>query len=240
MVNEKKQGRAWIRIAVDAATAALFVAVMATALVQEAPHEYLGVAVFVAVMVHIVLNRCCFKSLFRGRYNMVRVLQLVAIVDLLACVIGQIASSLVLSKYALAFLPPLPGAGWARRAHMLCSYWGFVFAFAHAGLQFKGFKRLVLPKEAGGRAGSPSVIVWVARAVFIVIACLGAYSFVHANFGSYLLGQVQFALADYSEPIILAFVRYTSIAILIAGVFHYLRQVFEVGVKKKRRRIEAS
>ncbi len=235
MADEKKRGRALIRIAVDAAMAALFVSVMATALVYEAPHEYLGIAVFSAVVVHIVLNRRQFKALFHGRYNIVCALQLVAIAGLLACVIGQIVSSIVLSKFAFGFLPSLPGTTWARRVHMLCSYWGFVFAFIHAGLQFKGFERLVLPKGTG----SSTVIVWIARTAFVFIACFGVYSFVQSNFCSYLLGQVQFALVDYSEAIVLAFARYASIAVLIMGMFHCLRWGFEMKEKKKRR-IEVS
>ena len=90
--------------------AVLFIVVMATALVQEVPHEYVGVALFIAVVAHIALNRRWFKALFRGRYNAVRMLQLVAVVGLLACMLGQVISSLVLSKYAFGFLPSLPGA----------------------------------------------------------------------------------------------------------------------------------
>ena len=207
----------------DAALAVLFVAVMATALVQEAPHEYLGLALFVAVVAHVVLNRRWFKALSRGRYNAVRALQLVAVVGLLACVAGQIASSLVLSKFAFGFLPALPGAGWARCVHMLCSYWGFVFAFAHAGLQFKSFGRLMRP--AG--AAAPSVAVCLARVVFAAVACYGVYAFVQLDMGAYLFGQVQFAFADYSAPVALICARYAAIAVLVAGAFRYLRRVLE-------------
>ena len=223
MAGSVKKGMPLVRIVVDVALAALFVAVMATALVQEAPHEYLGLAVFACVVAHVVLNRRWFKALFRGRYNAVRVLQLLAVVGLIACVAGQVASSLVLSKFAFGFLPALPGAGWARRVHMLCSYWGFVFAFAHVGLQFKGFERLVRPAGAAG----PTVIVWLARAVFVVVACFGVYAFALLNMGAYLFGQVQFALADYATPVALACARYAAIGVLVAGLFHYLRRMLE-------------
>lgn len=42
IVYEGASGMRRVRIVVDAVLAGLFVAVMATALVQEAPHEYLG------------------------------------------------------------------------------------------------------------------------------------------------------------------------------------------------------
>lgn len=223
MTGSAKRGRRLARIVVDAVLAVLFVAVMATALVQEAPHEYLGIAVFAAVVAHIVLNRRWFKALFRGRYNAVRVLQLVAVAGLVACIGGQIASSLVLSKYAFGFLPALPGAGWARRVHMLCSYWGFLFAFAHAGLQLKGFERLVRP----GSVASPAFAVWPVRIIFMAIACYGVFSFVQLNMGAYLFGQVQFAFADFATPIALICARYAAIAVLVAGLFHYLCRLLE-------------
>ena len=231
MATERKQSRAVVRIAVDAALAVLFVAVMATALVQEAPHEYLGIAVFAAVAAHVVLNRRWFKALGGGRYNAVRVLQLVSVVGLLACVVGQAVSSVVLSKHAFGFLPALPGASWARQVHMLCSYWAFVLAFAHAGLQFKGLGRMVRARRHG--TPMPTAALWAARIALATVACFGAYSFVQANMGAYLLGQVQFAFADSSEPLALAFARYASMAVLVGGVFHYLRRAIEAAGKRK-------
>ena len=212
-----------MRIFVDTALAVLFIIVVATALVQEVPHEYVGIALFVAVVAHIVLNRRWFKALFRGRYNAVRVLQLVAVVGLLACIIGQVASSLVLSKYAFGFLPAFPGASWARRAHMLCSYWSFVFAFAHAGLQFKGFRRLARPRGSD----MPGAAIWLGRIAVLVAACYGVYAFAQVGMGTYLLGQVEFAFADFAAPFALTCARYAAIAVLVAAVFHYLRRIIE-------------
>ena len=107
--------------------ALVLVAIMTTALVQEAPHEWLGVTLFVLMAIHIVLNRKWLASIFRGHHSALRIVQIVVIVGLAACIIGQFASSLVLSKHAFGFLPAFPGAGWARSVHMLCSYWAARF-----------------------------------------------------------------------------------------------------------------
>ena len=193
------------KTAVDMLLAADLVAVMATALVEEVPHEYLGVALFVLMVAHIVLNRRYFTHLAKGRYTPLRVLQLLAVIGLIACVIGQVASALVLSKHAFAFLPAIPGAAWARTVHMLFSYWCFIFAFAHVGLQVKA----KLP-------------VWL-QVPLIAVACFGAVSFVQLDMAAYLFGQVMFAAADYASPLALIFARYASVAILVAVVFHYIR-----------------
>ena len=224
-----------VRVMVDAALAGLLVTVMATALVQEAPHEYLGVAPFAAVVAHVVLNRRWFKTLIHGRYNAVRILRLMAIAGLVACAVGQMASALVLSKFAFGFLPALPGAAFARRVHMLCSYWGFVLAFAHVGLQSKGLFRLIRTRGANNAPGALRPAIWAGRFFFVAIACFGAYSFVKLDFGTYLLGQVQFALADYDATGALSLMRYASIAVLISGLFHYLRATLEALGKSRRR-----
>ena len=217
------KGKTAIKAILDTAMAMVLVAVMATALVQEAPHEWLGIALFVLMATHIVLNRKRIASILRGRHNALRVLQIVVIVGLAACVIGQVASSLVLSKHAFGFLPALPGAGWARRVHMLCSYWAFVFAFAHAGLHMR------VPK------GMAPWQVWAVRVVFAAVACFGAYSFAQLGMWQYLTGQVQFAYADYSVPLVYIAARYASVAVLVMGVFHYAREgVSRVGKARQR------
>ena len=214
-------GKKTIKIVLDIALALVLVAVMATALVQEAPHEWLGIVLFVFMVAHIVLNRKWLAAVFRGRHSALRVLQIIVLAALMACMIGQVASSLVLSKHALGFLPVLPGASWARRVHMLCSYWSFVLAFTHAGLHMR------TPKDMS------SWQIWMARIMFAAVACFGAYSFVQLGLWQYLTGQVQFAFADYSTPLPLVAARYASVAVLAMGAFHYLRAVMSRHTGKK-------
>ena len=206
------KGKKAAKVALDIAMVLVFVAIMTTALVQEAPHEWLGVTLFVLMVIHIVLNRRWLASIFRGRHSALRIIQIVVVVGLAVCIIGQLASSLVLSKHAFGFLPALPGAGWARSVHMLCSYWAFVFAFAHAGLHVRAPKSMAPWQK------------WAARIIIAVVDCFGAFSFAQLGLWQYLTGQVQFAYADYSVPLAFAFARYASIAILVTGVFHYIRQ----------------
>ena len=219
-------------VMVDAALAGLLVAVMATALMQEAPHEYLRVALFTAVAAHAALNRRRLKALLRGRRNAVRTLRLVAIAGLAACVVGQAASALVLSKFAFGFLPVLPGASLARRVHMLCSYWGFALAFAHAGLHIRVLGRLMHSGGAGNALGAPHYAIWAARLLFVAVSCFGAYSFVRLDFGTYLFGGVQFASADYGASLVSSMMGYASIAVLIGGSFRYLHAAIEAFGKR--------
>ncbi|MBQ3301750.1 MAG: DUF4405 domain-containing protein [Eggerthellaceae bacterium] len=217
------KGRNVVKAVLDIAMAAVLVAVMATALVQEAPHEWLGLAMLVLMAAHVVLNRKWLASVFRGRRSVLRVLQIVMVVALVACFAGQVASSLVISKHAFGFLPALPGSSWARRVHMLCSYWMFVLAFVHAGLHIR------LPKRMA------SWQLWVVRVLAVLVACYGAVSFAQLGLLPYLTGQVQFAAADYAAPLALSFARYASVGVLFGGVSHCVRSAAELARKRKGR-----
>lgn len=217
-----KKGRKSVGIVIDVAMAVTLVATMATALIQEAPHEYLGVALFVLMAAHIVSKRRWLASVFREKHSALRMLQIAAIAGLALCFAGQIASSLVLSKHAFGFLPALPGAAWARRTHMICSYWMFVLSFAHAGLHAR------IPKSL------PSRQTWAIRIVCIAFSCYGAYSFVKLNLWSYLTAQVQFAFADFNVPLALVFARYASVAVLVAVVFRCVREALLASGRSKK------
>lgn len=216
-------GRRRAKVAIDVAMAAVLVVVMATALVEEAPHEWLGVALFALMAAHAWLNRRWLASVFRGRYGVMRVLQVAVLLGLAVCVLGQVASSIVLSKHAFGWLPALPGASWARRTHMLCSYWSFVLAFAHAGLHVRMPRRM-----SAGR-------LWALRAALAVVACYGAYSFVRLGMPAYLAGRVQFAAADFGAPLALVLARYASVGVLVACLARCARMLAEGAARREAR-----
>ncbi|MBQ6390240.1 MAG: hypothetical protein IJH88_01290 [Eggerthellaceae bacterium] len=216
----KTRGRFVARIVVDALMGIVLVLVMATALVEEAPHEYLGLALLVLVVAHVVSNRRWFAALGRGRWTVVRALQVASVLGLVVCIAGQGTSAVVLSKHALAFLPAIPGSALARSVHLACSYWTFVFAFAHTGLQGK-----IIFRHFGKTISVNRALTWALRIVVAAVSVFGAVSFAQLGLPAYLTGQVQFAAGDPNVP--LACIRWTSVAVLVASVFHCLRSALE-------------
>ncbi len=202
------KGNRAIKIAVDIAMSTVLVATMSTALVQEVPHEWLGIALFVLMIAHAVLNRKWILGILRSRRKALYAPHLVLMAALLVCLVGMIVSSLVLSKHVFAFLPALPGASWARRIHMLFSYWLFVLAFAHVGLHIRVPRRMAPWK------------LWVMRVAAAAGAVYGVYAFVQLGMFAYLTGRVQFAMADFATPLAVTFARHTGVAVLVAVVFY--------------------
>lgn len=205
--NARKGSRKALRFAVDASMAVVFVLLMATAIVHEIPHEVLGVALFVLFVAHQGLNWRWYSHLLRGRYTLLRVVQTIVDIALLACIIGLIASSIVLSEHVLSWAPAVPGVAWARPAHMLCSHWAFVLMALHGGTH---------ARIAEETLRNPAF--WVGVVAVLAVAAFGALSFLQLDLGSYLLAQVEFAFTDDSMPFWLTTLRYASVAMLCATI----------------------
>lgn len=209
-----------LKIAVNVAFGAVWVLLMASAVVEEVPHEWLGIAAFALFAAHQVLNRAWWARLFKGRYHALRRVQTVVNLALVACLLGQIVSSLILSKHAFGFLPVIPGASWARVVHLVCSYGGFLLMAAHAGLHVQPLARKLAGKP-GERSAASVLALWAARAIFATVACFGAWSFAQLDLASYLSLQVQFAFADDTVPFMFSVAQYAAIAVLAGGIAHY-------------------
>lgn len=216
----KTQGKHVVSVVVDALMAIAFVLVMATALVEEAPHEYLGLALFALIIAHVVLHRRWFAALGRGHWSALRALQVGVLLGLAICITGQVVSAVVLSKHALSFLPAISGSALARSVHLICSYWAFVLAFAHSGLQAKNVLRRI-----GGIALTNRALLCAFRVVVAAVSIFGAVSVAQLGLLAYLAGKAQFAAGD--PNVLFACVRWASVAVLVSAVFHCLRSALE-------------
>lgn len=212
------------RIIADVALALAFVLSMATALVDEAPHEWIGVAVFALTIAHVFLGWKMLLAQVRKR-RATAVAGLVLDALLLACLLGQLASALVLSEHVLSWAPAIEGAAWARPVHMLCAYWGFALAFVHGGLHARLY---------GKNLAKHPVALVLCRIASIALALFGAVSFVQMDITAYMTLHVQFAFADPSVPLVLRFLRWLGIGMTFACAAHYLSSGLRLLSLKRR------
>ncbi len=218
-----------VRLSVDIALAASFVVMLATALVQKAPHEWLGMATFLLFAIHMVFNRRRWMRGRRSGWTPARVALTVLDVALVGCMLGQIISCLVLSEYVFGWLPAIQGASWARTVHLLCSYWGFVLVSVHAGLHLQQMMRKSLHNKA---------IVRAIRVLCFALSLFGVISFVQLGLFDYMFLRRQFVFADFSIPLWQSLVRYLSVGIMFASIAHYA-QTLASRLGKKRRHEES-
>ncbi|MBR5338780.1 MAG: DUF4405 domain-containing protein [Lachnospiraceae bacterium] len=221
-----------IRLIIDIGMTLLLPLLMAYSLIGEMFHEIVGTLIFILFIIHHVLNRKWFGSLFKGKYTVGRVFRTVINILLFMFMILQPVSGILMSKHLYTFLPVLPISARARGVHMLLSYWGFVLMCVHAGTHLTGaFIKIEKQKR---RIRIP------VYGLLCAISIYGCIAFVKRGFPGYMEGSTMFAFFDYSEPLIFFIRDYLSVMVLFMAVgclvIRILSKVDEV--QKKRRRIE--
>ena len=221
----KLGGRNPLRVIVDVCLALTLVLIQATALIEEAPHEALGLVTFALVIAHVVIGRKRVMALIRGRKSVGKIIGLAIDVLMVVLIIAQIASCIVLSKHVFSWLPVIPGVAWARPTHLLCGYWLFVLAFIHAGINVD---RLPRPLREN------VILKYAAVFAFAASAIAGAYFFFAMGLPSYLFMKVQFSFADPSVSLLVRFVEWAC----IASMFTAATRLVIIGFDALKRKLE--
>ena len=185
-----------LKMGIDLVMTVLLLCQMAYMLVGETAHEYLGTAMFVLFILHHLLNRNWYRSLKKGRYGAVRILQTAVNTLVLLCMLGLMVSGVILSREVFAFLPIQGGMGFARILHMLASYWGFVLMSVHLGLHWgmvMGMARRLCRKKEG-----PAARTVVLRLLAAAVCVFGICAFVKNNIAD-AIGKLASQLELY-EP----------------------------------------
>lgn len=174
---------------VDLLMSVLLLLLMAFQVTGETTHEWLGMGMFVLFLIHQWLNRGWYRALFRGRYGLVRSLRTAVNALLLAAFLVTVASGMMMSRHALAFLDVRSGTYWARLAHLSGSWWSFILMSLHLGLHW-GMVAGRLP--GGWRDMGLDVLA-------VLAAGCGLHLFLTKDIASYLFLTTQFAFLDYEK-----------------------------------------
>ena len=216
------------KITIDIAMTAALLLLMTFELIGAAAHEWLGIGIFALFIIHHILNGKWSGSVFKGKYPPIRVFRTVLVVLVMISMLGSMISGIILSRYALAFIPINGGQAFARTLHMLSAYWGYVLMSIHLGLHWSIIMNLT--KRVFKK--SSAVRKWALRLSTLGTAGYGIYAFVKREVGSYMLLKNQFVFFDFEEPVIFFILDYLTVMILFAAVGHYMSLI--VGRISKR------
>ena len=97
-------------------------------------HQICGIALSVLWAVHVVLNRKWYGSLFKGKYQPFRIMQLIVNCGVLICAVLLMISGLLMAWFIPADWVGVT-LGFARTTHLLASHWYYIFMAFHIGLQ---------------------------------------------------------------------------------------------------------
>lgn len=186
----------------------------------EVAHEWVGAGMFCLFIAHNILNFSWYKSLFRGRYTPARIFQMVINLSLLAIMLIQMYSGIVLSRYVFDFLPINNGMSLARLLHILGAYWGFLLMSLHLGNHWNmviGMLHKILRRNNPSKRYSA-----VGFVIGLMISGYGVFVFIKRDFLTYLFLQSEFVFLDYNEPILLFYIDYLALMGLCVFLSHYI------------------
>ena len=129
-----KPKQKYFKHSVDIVLTCLLLCLMAYQVTGEWLHGWLGIGMTVLVIVHQILNRKWYNTLFKGKYKAYRILQTVINGLLLLSFAMTAFCGMAMSAHAVPFLYGMVPVLFARQMHLSLSHWSFVLMGLHIGL----------------------------------------------------------------------------------------------------------
>ncbi|MBQ1899774.1 MAG: DUF4405 domain-containing protein [Erysipelotrichaceae bacterium] len=202
---EKKQEK--MKMFIDIAMLASLLFLMAYQITGDLFHEWIGIGMTALAIVHQILNRKWYGSLFKGKRSPYRILSMVINVFLILSFFVTALCGMSMSSHAAPFLYGILQLSFARRMHLSLSHWSFVLMGLHLGMHLP----LILAKLKFGKKQK------IFDAVFVLIAAIGFILCLRNKIFDYLFFKAAFAFFDYDKAAILVFVE--NLLILLSWTF---------------------
>lgn len=213
-----------VKVVIDVCMTILLLLLMAFQITGQQFHEWFGAGMLVLFLVHNILNYRWYKNLLKGRYNILRILQIVINFAVLVSVLCLAYSGVVMSNYVFGFVSIKGTTALTRQMHMAASYWGFVLMSVHLGFHWGMVVSMV--RKAIGERKIPKSAPWILRMTAFAIAGYGAVCFYKANIVSYLFLKNQFAFFDFEQSAVSVLSEYLAMMGLWVFTGYYMMKLF--------------
>lgn len=197
-----------IKMGIDASMTVLLLLLMAYQITGQELHEWFGIGMLVLFLLHNILNIRWYGNLFKGKYTLLRVMQVIINFSVLASMLCLGFSGIVMSRHVFAELPIHGPMATARTMHLAASYWGFVLMSIHLGFHWSMI--LGMFGRLWGRTKMPAAFTWLLRFIAVFIAGYGAYCFHKENIVSYMFLKQEFVFFDFERSAVSVFTEYIS------------------------------
>jgi Domain of unknown function (DUF4405) len=124
-----------IRLVIDLSMTVLMLVAVAYQITGNTIHELVGVILFLLFIAHNFLNRRWYKTIFKGKHNVVRILSIVVNLLFLVSMAVVMISSVPISRDIFPFIP-INNDVILLQIHVMTSYWGFIFMAVHIGMSW--------------------------------------------------------------------------------------------------------
>lgn len=182
-------------------------------------HEWLGAGMLMLFLLHNILNIRWYGNLFKGKYTLLRVMQVFINISVLISMLCLGFSGIVMSRHVFAELSIHGPMATARTMHLAASYWGFVLMSIHLGFHWSMI--LGMFRRFWSRKNMPHASIWLIHFMVILTAGYGASCFHKENIVSYMLLKQEFVFFDFEKSAIFVFTEYIAMMGLCVFIGFY-------------------
>ena len=176
-----------IKRIVDMVLTVLLLFLMAYQVTGDVLHEWMGIAMSVTLILHHILNRKWYKSVFKGKYSPYRIVLTAVNTLMLAAIALTALSGVSMSGHAVPFMYGLINVMKARELHLAMSYWSFILMGLHIGLHLKAMT---------ARLGSKGKSAF--KVILTAVSGVGLWLFLKSGIVNYITFRTHFAFLDYT------------------------------------------
>lgn len=210
-----------IKLVIDFTMTVLMLVEMAYPFTGNMVHELVGISLFVLFIVHNILNRRWYQTIFKGKMNARRILNITVNLLLIVTMVVLMISAIPISRTVFAFISINSGLI-VRQIHTLAAYWGLILISVHLGMHW-GMIIGGVRKMTGITDISP-ILTIIFRVFVVLIVVYGVQASFHRNVGYKLILYSTFDYWDSDESVIKLFLNYLSImGIYICGTYYVLK-----------------
>ena len=217
-----------IRIIVDVIMLVCFLILMGYHITSNQIHEVLGVVTFLLFIIHHIINRKYYQTLWKGKYTGYRIAQLLLNILLSLAMLGMIISGILISANVFSFLN-LQTTMFGRNLHMVSTSWGFVLMALHLGLHLNA---LMVPLT---RKMKNSTLEYVYYFLIFLLMLAGIYFFFDTELWKDMFLVTQFKFFDYDQnPLIFYIGEFTIVCFFSLCIYFVFR------IQQKRKLLKVS
>lgn len=175
-----------IRIIIDSLMLVLMLFEYSKVFTGQLVHETIGIALFVLFIIHNILNISFYKNIFKGKYNLRRIITTIGDISFLLLMVTTIFLGIAISNDLFKFLN-INGGMQIRSIHTTLGYWNIVILAIHLGLHFN-----MIFKKFENSIKDRDNIKLVYYIIQIIIVVYGILVIINNDLASYLIGKSSF------------------------------------------------
>lgn len=211
-----------VKIIIDIAMLILMILEYSKIYTGQLLHELFGVTLFVLFVLHNILNINFYKTLLKGNYNFIRILNTITNIAFLFCMLITIILGIPISQKVFAFFN-LKGNMTMIKLHTIFGYWGLILLAIHLGLHLKTifsrikFKNTIL-----------KIIIFIMQ---VIIVILGIKFMIDTCLLEHLIGKYSFG--NFNGNIYISLLENFVIILSISIIFYNIQKVILNSKRKK-------